>query len=261
MPQKDPRFTQQWDAVDPFDLGYPHLWIKVEHLGRYLFAASYLETIKARRVADIGCGTGYGSATIARAASEVTGVDAVTPEEPRQATHSEGGVLWFRQLQIGVDPLASVFQPESLDSIVCFETLEHLVDPEAALVEFRDATRPGGTLILSVPNSVAERTGTSGLMSNPFHRRMFSISSISEILFASGWNVSEVLGQPLASEINRNETRLIKRRQTDARIGDESAFHEPATVRRLAMTIGYPEPRDVERSYSLILIAQRPDDE
>lgn len=259
MSQEDPRFTQQWDAVDPFDPGYPHLWIKVEHLGRYLFAASYLASIKAGSVADIGCGTGYGTVEIASNTGEVTGVDTIVPDEPPQEQHLGGGVVWFRPMQVGVDPLATAFQHGSLDAIVCFETLEHLIDPEGALVEFRDLVRARGTLIFSVPNSVAERTGTSGLMSNPYHRRMFSISSISEILFAAGWNVREVLGQPLAAEINRNETRLIKRRQTDARIGDEQAFHDPAMVRRMAMAIGYPEPRDVERSYSIIIVAELPE--
>jgi SAM-dependent methyltransferase len=260
MPGSDPRFTQQWDAVDPFDPEYPHLWIKVEHLGRYLFAARYLSAAGASRIADIGAGTGYGSAELAGIAETVIGVDSVLNEAQRTNAARLPTVLSFEQVTVGDGRLSDRFGSCSFDAVVTFETLEHLIDPGEALRELHSISRPGGTLLLSVPNSVAERTQGTGVMSNPHHRRMFSISSICELTASAGWTVKELLGQPLASEINRNETRLIRRRQTDGRIGDEPAFHSSETIRRLALSIGYPEPRDIERSYSIILIAERNDE-
>jgi SAM-dependent methyltransferase len=255
----DRRFTLQWDAVDPFDPEYPHLWIKVEHLGRYLFASNYLCQIGVTRVADIGCGFGYGSAELTNSVGCVVGVDFDADLISSSTSRNTNESLIFRHAEIGTGTVHQVSEGVPFEAAVCFETLEHLKDPAGALDELRAILHPGGTLILSVPNSVSERTDPVGLMSNRFHHRMFSISSITGLLTGAGFTVREILGQPIAFEINQNETRLIRRQQTTGRIGDEPAFHQPKTIRRLALAIGYPEPRDVERSYSIIAVATRND--
>lgn len=255
MPGDSQRFTQQWDAVDPFDRAYPHLWVKVEHLGRYLFAAKFLADLKPLTIADIGCGHGYGSRELARIAETVLAVDA--DDRLLESIDSfDCPTIQTVRNELGVEPLESKIGTSSANGIVCFETLEHLTDPESALAEFHQVLSSRGSLILSVPNSVGERIGEAGLLSNPFHQRLFSISSISELVGAAGFRVKHILGQPLASEINRNETRVIRRKQTTGRIGDEPSFHNPETIRRLALSIGYPEQRDVERSYSIIVVAE-----
>ncbi|HEY0465678.1 MAG TPA: methyltransferase domain-containing protein, partial [Polyangiaceae bacterium] len=53
-----------------------HGVIELEHVHRYLLAR---ELVKGKRVLDIACGEGYGSALLASVAREVTGVD-VAPE-------------------------------------------------------------------------------------------------------------------------------------------------------------------------------------
>lgn len=257
MSTEDRRFTQQWDAVDPFDTEYPHLWIKVEHLGRYLFAANLLKRLRADSIADIGSGAGYGTLELATSGAIVIGID--SDDQAIQISNSKNtsASVTFGRATFGNQELHQILGSRTLDAAVCYETIEHLTDPEAALRELASLIVPDGTVILSVPNSVAERTDPEGLMSNPYHRRMFTITSISALLNTTGFTVREVLGQPLAAEINRNETRLLRRKQTIGRIGDESAFHTEETIRRMALAIGYPEPRDVERSYSLIIVAQR----
>lgn len=251
MTRNSSRFTEQWDAVDPFDESYPHLWIKVEHLGRYFFAERYLAATQAQIVLDAGAGSGYGSQILARSIPEVISVDF----QKQQLIDSQS-VSQVRH-EIGTSPLRDSLDVDRFQGIVCFETLEHLVDPGSALEEFAALQTAGDTIILSVPNSVAERTGPDGLLTNPFHRRVFSISSIRALLETTGYKVREILGQQLASDINSNETRLIRRKQITGRIGDEPALHSQQTVERLAMVVGYPEPRDIERSYSLIVVAER----
>lgn len=47
------------------------------------------------------------------------------------------------------------FADESFDLIWCSEVIEHLEDPAFALGELRRVTKPGGTLVLTTPNSYA----------------------------------------------------------------------------------------------------------
>ena len=47
------------------------------------------------------------------------------------------------------------FADESFDLIWCSEVIEHLEDPAFALSELRRVTKPGGTLVLTTPNSYA----------------------------------------------------------------------------------------------------------
>lgn len=45
------------------------------------------------------------------------------------------------------------FDSDSFDTVICSEVLEHTADPEFILSEVRRVLRPGGTLLVSVPNS------------------------------------------------------------------------------------------------------------
>lgn len=257
MTDSDRRFTDFWDAVDPFDPTYPHLWIKVEHLGRYLFAARYLTSYGCDTSVDVGCGRGYGAVELADACRRVIAIDsdAALIEHARQ--HRPDARVEYLRASLGTGELPELVGTGEVAGVVSFETLEHLTDPERALAEFQRILAPHGVLILSVPNGVNERVDDTGLITNRMHRRAYSISSISDLVTTAGFSVTEVLGQPISNIINGNETRLIRRKQTDGRIGDESALHDPVTIRRLALAAGYPEQRDVERSYSLILVARR----
>jgi SAM-dependent methyltransferase len=251
------QFTVQWDAVDPWDESYPHLWVKVEHLGRYLFAARYLQSIGAGDLADIACGFGYGAHALAQFARSVLAIDedpAILETARERYPHP---VITYDSASLGTVDLGSLVSPGSLDGIVSFETLEHVTDPASVLNQFAGCLRNEGTLILSVPNSMSERINDEGLPTNSMHKRFFSISSISELVESSGFDVTEVLGQPIASQIQRNETRLIRRKQTDGRIAEEPALHRPMTMQRLALALGYPEPRDIELSYAITVVARR----
>lgn len=44
------------------------------------------------------------------------------------------------------------FPPDSFDAIICWDVLEHLAQPELALRQFARAIKPGGSVILKLPN-------------------------------------------------------------------------------------------------------------
>lgn len=137
------------------------IWL--EHWHRYLFAA---RLAKGRRVADVACGEGYGSALLARHALQVTGID-VSPEAVAHARAAYAGApgLAFEQASCIALPLADA----SIDLFVSFETLEHIHEQGAFVDEIARVLAPGGVLLLSCPNKV-EYTDRRNYQ-NEFHVR------------------------------------------------------------------------------------------
>ena len=137
------------------------IWI--EHWHRYHFAARWTA---GKRVLDVACGEGYGSALLARNAAAVTGVD-VSAAAIAHAGATYGGVanLAFREGACTRLPLADA----SVDVLVSFETLEHIAEQEPFLDEAARVLAPEGVLLLSCPNK-AEYSDRRGF-ANEFHVR------------------------------------------------------------------------------------------
>ncbi len=143
--------------------------IEIEHRVRYWWASMLAE---GRDVLDAGCGTGWGAEMMARAgARSVIGIDrAPGAIERGRATSGE-----FVDLRIG-DVCLLELEDESFDLVVCFDTLEQLAEPWAALDHFRRVLRPDGVLIVS--------TAVTGVYpdGNPFHRNEFEAGEVEAAL-------------------------------------------------------------------------------
>ena len=114
-----------------------------EHVYRYAFASRF---VKGKRVLDIACGEGYGSAALQKAgASSVIGID--VSEAVCIHARSKYGID-ARQGSADKIPLGE----GSVDVIISFETIEHVPDPSRFLDECFRVLLPGGMLIISTPN-------------------------------------------------------------------------------------------------------------
>lgn len=60
-------------------------------------------------------------------------------------------------------------EPSGYDAIVCWDVLEHLPSPQAALERMTRALKPGGTLILGLPNVVSPKGLATKLTPHSFH--------------------------------------------------------------------------------------------
>ena len=100
---------------------------------------------------DVGCGDGYGIATIVKDLDYalLIGLD-LSPEKLRSA----GRTLPASRMILGdaeVLPLASA----RFQAVYSLETLEHLVAPQRALAEIARVLKPGGSVFISIPVSSA----------------------------------------------------------------------------------------------------------
>jgi len=160
---------------------------QVEHKQRYEWASKYC---RDKRVLDVACGIGYGSAILARhGASQVVGVD-ISPEAIAFGAKEYQAANVF--LTTG-DACNLPFDEPMFDVVVSFETIEHLKDPERLLAEISRVLKPDGLCICSSPNR--DFVSSSGHKeSNPFH---FSEMSYAEFvqLFGRYFDVSEHFSQ------------------------------------------------------------------
>lgn len=147
------------------------------HAGNRLFSvdlarheAAY-EIARARlpsgRVLDLGCGSGYGSAALARSHAAVVGLDRIPPD----ATSRESRARFVRARLEGI-PLAR----RSFALIVSFQVIEHLADPTLYIDAIADLLEPAGAALITTPN-IAMSDGV-----NPFHVHEYAAPELTACL-------------------------------------------------------------------------------
>jgi SAM-dependent methyltransferase len=119
------------------------------HLGRWGRARRWLPA-DARRVMDVGCATGYGTAALA--SGQPRGRWVAGLEHDTVLARDAGRRYPWVPLVCG-DAAALPVLGGALDAVTLLDVLEHLPDPKKALEEVRRVLRPGGWLILSAPHA------------------------------------------------------------------------------------------------------------
>ena len=144
-----------------------------EHLARYYFARRYAQ---GKKVLDVACGAGYGTAILAGGAKFAAGLD-IDQEALLYAReqYRSANLCFLRS-----DCLKLPFSDGELDLVVAFEILEHLKDGEGFIEELRRVLRPDGLLILSTPNRLYYTKDRGEV--NPFHLREYSFSELNSLL-------------------------------------------------------------------------------
>jgi ubiquinone/menaquinone biosynthesis C-methylase UbiE len=121
------------------------IWI--EHWHRYHFAARWAAGL---RVLDVACGEGYGTALLARFASQVTGVDLSAQAIAHARRSYAAANAAFVEASCTDIPL----EDASIDLAVSFETVEHIEPQERFLDELARIVAPEGVLLMSCPNKL-----------------------------------------------------------------------------------------------------------
>ncbi len=126
-------------AVEP-----RHFWFRARR--RLILWALGRSCPTPRRVMEIGCGTGFVLQGIAEAfpQAELAGSDVLVSGLSHAQQRVPGATLF--QMDARRIPFRDHF-----DAIGAFDVIEHIEEDEAVLREMRRALRPGGTLLLTVP--------------------------------------------------------------------------------------------------------------
>jgi predicted TPR repeat methyltransferase len=145
------------------------------------------------RLLDLGAAGGHLGRAVRDRCAFLAGVEP-DPDLPAQAR--EGYDDWRK-----ADALSAGDWSVPFDVVVCADVLEHLPRPEALLERIRAWLRPGGTLLVSVPN-VANVSVRAALLSGRFpyadrgildrtHLRFFTRRSARDLLTGSGFRVRD----------------------------------------------------------------------
>ncbi len=154
----------------------PGTWSRLtayEHLPRYLFASQFAS---GRKVLDFGCGSGYGAATLAVTAANVTGIDISNDALAWASRKHEAANLTF----LWSDDLARRFAGAGMGLVTCFEVIEHLTaaQQEELMHNLSAALAEDGVLVISTPNP--KMTCLYG--ENPFHLHELSFTGFEALL-------------------------------------------------------------------------------
>jgi len=101
-------------------------------------------------VLDMGCGWGVYLQPLSAYSALVVGADINYEYLREAAANSQGHGVYL--LQMDVEKLA--FAKESMDAVTMIEVLEHLRDGTRAIQQVSAILKPGGCLLMSVPNKL-----------------------------------------------------------------------------------------------------------
>jgi SAM-dependent methyltransferase len=124
------------------------------------------------RVVDLACGEGYGSALLAGAAREVTGVDA----NPEAHEHAR---LRYRRDNLSFERGLVEDFDRSVDAVVFLQTIEHIHEPGKLLEHFASIAP---VAYVSTPNRLTLAPPGAEKSDNPWHLREYDAAQYRALL-------------------------------------------------------------------------------
>lgn len=138
------------------------------------------------KILDIGCSIGLFMEVARKSGFQCVGLE----PEPKSREYA---------LDRGLDVRPQLFKdagfpPASFDAVTMFGVLEHLSKPREMLADIRDVLKPGGVVMVVVPNVYSFANGTLHEQARTFtgrnHLSYFSRDTLSNLFERSGYEVA-----------------------------------------------------------------------
>jgi 2-polyprenyl-3-methyl-5-hydroxy-6-metoxy-1,4-benzoquinol methylase len=139
------------------------------------------------RILDVGCGSGFFLRSIDAAAWDRFGVEI-------DARAAGSASLAVGKANIFTGTLLESHYPDAHFDVVTFwSALEHVNQPRSYLAEARRVVKPGGTLIVQLPNAASRQLRWFGgdwfALDAPRHRYHFGFETLKRVLEEAGFEV------------------------------------------------------------------------
>ena len=183
------------------DVPEENYWFR-RHLVVYEWIAA---RATGRRIVDLACGEGYGTAVLSRTAERVVGVDA-NPEafEHARLKYTREPVLRFER------DMVETWRGD-VDCVVFLQTIEHVHDPDAVLGHIRSLIGPTGVAYVSTPNVLTLAPAGAERSGNPWHLTEYR-STQYRALCERHFSSVEVLGLHHARKLRWHQLAIEKAR-------------------------------------------------
>ena len=159
--------------------------------------------VRPGRLLDVGCWTGSLLVAARERGWQAAGLE---PSEWASARARARGCD-VTQAVVGAVPLDA----DSYRAVVATDVIEHLTDPNEALLRIRGALEPGGVLFVTVPDAgslMARVLGRRWWSVLPMHLHYFTRGSMRALLERSGFDVLDVTTHPKVFSVGYYAGRL-----------------------------------------------------
>ncbi|HEX4085477.1 MAG TPA: class I SAM-dependent methyltransferase [Chthoniobacteraceae bacterium] len=146
---------------------------KFEHLHRYALAVSLASGMT---VLDIASGEGYGSNLLAGVAAKVVGVDI----DSQTVAHAQGKYGRDNLVFLHGSAIRIPCEDNTFDRVISFETIEHIEEHEAMILEIKRVLKPDGIAVISSPEK--KYYSDAAGFKNEFHKKELYLAEFEALL-------------------------------------------------------------------------------
>jgi 2-polyprenyl-3-methyl-5-hydroxy-6-metoxy-1,4-benzoquinol methylase len=188
------------------------------HGGRYEFLLPYLKShFSAKRVLDVGCGSGYLTKFLADLGNEVTGVD----NSEAAITICKARYPDLEFILSSAYELADTLRGRKFELVTAFDVIEHLHNQELFMEAIANLLIPKGRLLLTTDNMDYQR------ILNPLVKRILRLSL---------WFSLEGLDLKM---IKRTEKTKLKHLNREPYSKSHVSLYRPAELEELLIKSGF----------------------
>jgi SAM-dependent methyltransferase len=222
------------------------------HEAAYRFA---LDFVRGRRVLEVGCGEGYGTAALAAVAESVLGLD----YDAFTVAHAAAAYpkVRFARGNLAALPTGT----GSLDVVATLQVIEHVWNHHEFVGECLRVLRPGGLLLVTTPNRLTFSPGLDAPV-NPFHTKEFTAAELRGLLTRCGFAIAGVYGLhggPRLAALDDAHGGSFAAAQLAAapESWDAALAADIASVSADDFAVLSAAERDVDASLDLVMLARR----